>query len=94
MASADQHGPPRRNDRVVARACDDGMILLKLDDGRYYTLDEIAAHVWELCDGTRDADAVSAALEEQYDAPGDLIRADVEELLAELVSEELLVGIA
>jgi hypothetical protein len=70
------------------------MILLKLDDGRYYTLDEIAAHVWELCDGTRDAAALSATLEEQYDAPGELIRADVDDLLAELASEELLVGTA
>jgi hypothetical protein len=86
--------PPRRSDRVVARACDDGMILLKLDDGRYYTLDEIAARIWELCDGTRASEDVAAALAEHYDAPSELIRADVEELIAELASEELLVGIA
>jgi hypothetical protein len=85
---------PRRSDRVVARACDDGMILLKLDDGRYYTLDEIAARIWELCDGTRGPADVAAALEAHYDAPGELIRADVEELISELASEELLVRIA
>ena len=82
----------RRSDRVVARACDDGVILLKLDDGQYFTLDEVGARVWALCDGGQ-VDALVAAIQAEFDAPEDVIRSDVEELLHELTGEELVVPV-
>ena len=84
----------RRSDRVVSRACDEGVILLQLDEGGYYMLDEIGGQVWDACDGSRSLGSIIAALADEYDASAALIRADVEELVHELVGERLLVQAA
>ncbi len=81
---------PARSDRILAQRSADSIILLNPQDGRYYTLDEVAARIWELCDGTRCVADVVALVHAEYDAPIDTIRGDVVELLQELVREQLL----
>jgi coenzyme PQQ biosynthesis protein PqqD len=79
----------RRKDRVLVQSAADQRILLDLDGGHYYALDEVSGRVWDLCDGTRDVAAVIAEVCQDYDAPPEEIEADVREFLEELVSEKL-----
>ena len=65
-------------------------VLLRMEDGAYFTLEEVGAEVWRLCDGERDFEAVVAAVCELFDAPADVIRADVRAFVDEMVSERLL----
>jgi coenzyme PQQ biosynthesis protein PqqD len=81
----------RHRDRVLAQRAEDSLVLLDLDGGEYFALDEVSGRVWDLCDGTRDVDSVIAALSSEYEAPVETIREDVQELLEELVDENLLV---
>lgn len=64
-------------------------MLLDLDGGTYFTLNEVGARIWELCDGQRSAAQISAAVAEEYDAPSQTIERDVLELLTELQAEGL-----
>jgi pyrroloquinoline quinone biosynthesis protein D len=83
---------PRRQESVLAQEAQGQTVLLRLDDGGYYALDEVGAAVWELCDGTRSVADIVAALGEQFDAPEMTIRADVLEFVEELRDERLLVA--
>jgi hypothetical protein len=81
----------RHRERVLMQRAAGTLVLLDLDDGHYYALDEVSGRVWELCDGTRDVSSVVAALSEEYEAPIETIRADIQEFLEEMVDEALLV---
>jgi len=63
---------------------DEELVLLDPDNGHYYTLDEVGTRIWELCDGGRSIAEIAGALDEEFDAPPETIRADLLELLEEL----------
>jgi pyrroloquinoline quinone biosynthesis protein D len=81
---------PRRLEGVLAQEAQGQTVLLRLEDGGYYALDEVGAAVWELCDGSRSVAEMVVALGEQFDAPEATIRADVLEFVEELQDERLL----
>lgn len=84
----------RRPDGVIAQEAHDQVVLLRLADGSYYTLDGAGATVWELCDGLKSFDEIVDAVADSYDASREVIRADVRELLDELLDERLLDRVA
>ena len=81
--------PRRRGKQVLTQQVSDTLILLHLDNGEYYKLDEVGSRVWELCDGTRTVtDAVSVICEE-YEACAETVEADVLALVRELADEKM-----
>lgn len=79
----------RRRDRVLTQRAADQWVLLNLDDGQYYALDEVSGRVWDLCDGSRSVDDVVATLAAEYDAPRGTIESDVMDFLQEMADESL-----
>lgn len=84
----------RRQDGILAQEAQGQTVLLRLEDGGYYALDEVGAMIWDLCDGERAVGDIVAALCEEFDAPESTVRADVLEFIADLRRERLLVGSA
>ena len=82
---------PQQRDGVLAQEAQGQTVLLRLDDGSYYALDEVGARVWELCDGERSIEDIVAVMSEEFEAPAETIAADVLEFVAELRQEQLLV---
>jgi hypothetical protein len=80
---------PMRVEGIVAQRTDDSLILLNPDSGHYYTLDEVGARVWDLCDGSHRVAEVVSSVHAEYDAPLNAIQTDVLELLDDLASERL-----
>ncbi len=81
----------QRQDGVLAQQSQGQTVLLRLNDGGYYALDEVGARIWELCDGQRDVGEVVAALCVEFEAPEATIRADALEFIDDLRRERLLV---
>jgi coenzyme PQQ biosynthesis protein PqqD len=81
----------RRQDGVLAQQAHGKTVLLRLEDGGYYALDEVGAMIWNLCDGRRAVADIVAILCAEFDAPEATVRADVLEFIADLRSERLLV---
>lgn len=79
-----------RSDQVLTQQASETMILLSIHSGQYYELNDVGHCVWELCDGTKRIDEMIAIVCDRYEASSEEIRADVMELLHELVEEELL----
>ena len=67
------------------------MVLFNMEDGQYYALNEIAARIWELCDGTRTVSDVVAVICCEYDAPAPTISEDVVDVLEGLRTDRLVV---
>jgi coenzyme PQQ biosynthesis protein PqqD len=81
----------RRQDGVLAQQAEGQTVLLRLEDGGYYALDEVGATIWELCDGERPVGEIVAQLCAEFDAPEATVRADVLEFIGDLRRERLLV---
>lgn len=81
----------QRRDRVLTQRAAGTLVLLDLDGGQYYALDEVSSRVWDLCDGERGVNAIVTAIGAEFDAPEETIREDVLGFLQEMVDEKLLV---
>ena len=91
MLTDDPQVLPRRRPRVLAEQAAGKWVLLDVDSGRYYALDDVGGRVWNLCDGSRTAVQIAEVVSEEYDTAGAAVREDVLEFVSELVSESLLI---
>lgn len=81
----------RRQDGVLVQEAQGRTVLLRLEDGGYYALDEVGAMIWGLCDGSRAVAEIVAILCAEFDAPESTVREDVLEFIGDLRRERLLV---
>jgi coenzyme PQQ biosynthesis protein PqqD len=86
MTSSDRY--PRRR-TVPWRTLDTEALVVDVTGGRVYPLNQVAARIWQLCDGVRTVDAIVQALAEEFDAEEALIRRDVERFIEELAGAQL-----
>jgi hypothetical protein len=82
---------PRRGEQVVAQKAANDLLLFNMDDGNYYTLNEIGSRIWEICDGNRSVPQLVAALAAEYDTSDEVLEKDIVELLEELRGGKLIV---
>ena len=74
---------------MLSQHVGDTSVLLDPRSGEYYSLDEVGARIWALCDGNRSAEQIALALSAEYNADVVTIQADVVRLLGELVAAKL-----
>jgi hypothetical protein len=77
---------PTRNPKIIFKALATGAVLYSPQDEVYFGLNPVGVRVWELLPPvTQQLDEVCRTLQSEYpDAPAEMIRADVAELLEEL----------
>lgn len=80
----------QRSEGVLFQDNSDTLVLLNVKDGMYFTLNEVGARVWNLCDGTQTLGTIVAVVCQEYDASPTAIESDVLELVQGLVDEKLL----
>lgn len=76
---------------VISRKVGDEVVLLDLQRGVYFGLDEIGARVWTLLSSGNEPAEIVAALAREFEAPVETIDVDVRKLLGELRDEGLIV---
>ena len=78
---------------VIFQPVSEGAVLLHSETEIYFGLNQVGAAIWELIvDECESVDLMVEAIHKAYpDAEPDMIRADVQELLAELEAQGLLV---
>ena len=72
---------------VVTRDFDDGILIVNLESGKTWKLNQVGAAVCRAIEGGGDLGQVVAQLHRQYDIAIDSLRNDVEALLGNLESE-------
>lgn len=81
----------KHSDRFTEADIDSEIVVMRLDNGEFFSLSGTSAAIWRLIDGKRDRAALLAALREQFDGEQTSIAADVDEFLARLRETGLLV---
>jgi len=80
----------KRNGRFTEADLDDEIVVMRLDNGEFFSLTGTSAAIWRLIDGSRDRRALVATLTADYDADESEIAADVDALLVQLRDTGLL----
>ena len=75
---------------VMLRELDGEAVLLNLDNGRYYGLDEVGTRLYALLTGAATAEAALAAARAEYEVDEVTLHADVTALVERLVDEGLI----
>jgi coenzyme PQQ biosynthesis protein PqqD len=81
---------PKRKTQVVAQKAKNDWLLLNIENGNYFSLNDVGGRIWELCDGSRSVAQVVATLASEYDAPSDVLQKDVVDLLQGLENGKLI----
>jgi hypothetical protein len=74
----------------MLRELDGESVLLNLDNGRYYGLDEVGTRLYELLTSSASVEAALAAALDEYEVGEETLRGDLQTLIARLVDEGLL----
>lgn len=82
---------PKRAEQVIAQKAANDLLLFNMEDGTYYSLNEIGSKIWDLCDGNRTVSQLVRLLAWEYEAPTEEIEKDVTELLEGLKNGRLIV---
>jgi len=74
----------KQPDRFSETDIDDEVVVMRVDNGDFFSLSGTAAAAWRLIDGTRDRAALLASLAAEFGTDEVEIAADVDEFLAQL----------
>ena len=64
-------------------------VIINLDKGSYYQLNEVASTVWQLIDGKTSLEKIVGDLAKEFDASKNELEKDLLELVADLKKEGL-----
>ncbi len=85
----DAHIRLRHTANATYQSVEGEAILIHLQTGTYYSLNDVGTTFWELLDGARTLGDCAAKIAAEYDAPVDVITADLLELAEDLLKEGL-----
>jgi len=80
----------KRGDRFTEADIDHEIVIMRLDNGEFFSLSGTGAAIWRLIDGNRDRHALAAAAAGEFDAGESEILADVDKFLLRLRETGLL----
>ncbi|MBL7196922.1 MAG: PqqD family protein [Candidatus Omnitrophica bacterium] len=77
-------------DKATYRVIDGEAVILNLDNGYYYSLNEIGTKIWEAIDKQKGLSQILDSLEEEYQLPEKQLKSDLLGLVKDLEKEELI----
>ncbi|MCI5118784.1 MAG: PqqD family protein [Candidatus Electrothrix sp. LOE1_4_5] len=88
----------KKADNIVTRKVMDEILLVPISGDlasmdELYTLNDTGAFIWQALDGTRTLAEIGRQLEQEYDAPEEVIKADLREVMDGLIDVGLVVSI-
>jgi len=75
---------------VVFQEIEGESVLLHLNDGKYFGLDQVGTRIWQLVIEQGNLSAVFEQMLTEYDVTPEKLQADLEKLVRELVEKDLL----
>ncbi len=84
---------PRRHPDAAYKLVDgEALIVMPGEEAVHHVLNAVGARIWQLLDGTRDADAICATLCAEFDVTPEAARRDLDEFLSALRESGMLAG--
>tara|TARA_B100000029_G_C16874648_1_gene704360 strand:- start:14 stop:373 length:360 start_codon:yes stop_codon:yes gene_type:complete len=80
----------RASEDVVVSQLDDELVMMSIEKGQYYGLDDIGSRVWELINEPRSISSICDVLVSEFDVVRTECEHDMVEWLSELAGENLI----
>ena len=74
----------RRNGDWLSAKVGDELVMMSAEKGNYIGLSEVGARIWELIETPQTVETVITRLQQEYDVPPEMCRAEVDSFLGEL----------
>ncbi|MCD6352720.1 MAG: PqqD family protein [Proteobacteria bacterium] len=78
-----------KSEKIAWRVVEEDSVLLNLDTGYYYTLNEVGRFLWESLDGKKELSAIHKEILDHYDVDPETAKSDILELIDNLLKEGL-----
>lgn len=79
----------KRKDGLLSSPIDDELVMMSIEKGKYYGLDEISRRIWELFEVNRSVASICEQLIEEHDVDESTCYKEVLAYIKELVDEGL-----
>ena len=79
-----------RSPSVVTAEIDGEIMMMSIEHGRYWNLDDVGTDIWRRIDPPCSVDGLVDALAAEYDAERVTIAADVQSLLQRMLAEDVI----
>ncbi|MBL7198365.1 MAG: PqqD family protein [Candidatus Omnitrophica bacterium] len=77
-------------DKIGHRIIDGEAVILNLDNGNYYSLNEVGTKIWEAINRQKSLGKILSLLEEKYQLPEKRLKSDLIGLVKDLEREKLI----
>ncbi|MBE0678869.1 MAG: PqqD family protein [Bacteroidales bacterium] len=73
-----------RNSKTISGRLHDELVMMDLEQGKYFSLNPVATRIWDLLEKPKEAAEICSVLMDEYDVSSDQCLIEVEELLDEM----------
>ncbi len=82
---------PRHNPQAAHQTVGEEAVVINLNNGSYYSLNDTGTIFWELLDGQRTIADCAQLIAQDYEVEVEMVEADLLELAAEFQAEGLII---
>jgi len=82
--STDQRTKYTRNSKTISGRLHDELVMMDLEQGKYFSLNPVATRIWDLLEKPMDSVEICSVLMDEYDVNAEQCAIEVEELLEEM----------
>ncbi len=75
----------RRNSKTISGRLHDELVMMDIDQGKYFSLNPVATRIWDLLEQPLSTKGLCEILTGEYEVEPDQCRHEVEEYLEEMV---------
>ena len=89
MSGLSQNSQVQRNPKLLANQMDGEIVMMSIDNGEYYGLDEVGSRIWELMETPVTVHNLVEQLMNEFDVDYDDCLRDTQEFLEDLLEKDL-----
>ncbi|HSV89009.1 MAG TPA: PqqD family protein [Bacteroidales bacterium] len=82
-----------RNPEPITGSLHDHLVMLDIQKGKYFSLNPVAARIWEILENPHTLEEVCSKLLDEYDVSQEQCQQEVEEYLLEMKNLELVLQV-
>lgn len=86
----DKNSILQRAENVTFEVVADEAILIDINTGTYFSLNEVGTEFWEMLDGTQTIEQHATVIANKYEVETDMVVADLLELAEEMATDKLI----
>jgi hypothetical protein len=75
----------RRNNKTISGRLHDELVMMDIEQGKYFSLNPVATRIWDLLENYLGIDELCSQLMEEYDVDSEQCTNEVEEYLKEMM---------